>query len=350
MADDPKETLNRSGDQVEPSGKDESALASTEPAGNPQETISETVGADVPDKAQPLPPIAGSVSPADEGEAKLKAALLAGEKPKTEAKDEAALPGTTKPSKTPALEGASETGTPATPQTTTPAPPGTGANAVTPAPPRAPAADKSAPPKAAPAPGSRPAPPPRKGPSITTEITGDPLIERIKKQFGEAITEAVATLGQQVLRVKKESYVALCRFLRDTADARFDMCNDLTAVHWPERKGEEFDVVVNLYSVSRNRRLRVKVALADGENCPSVTPIWRGADWMEREVYDMFGIRFDGHADLRRILLPPDWPGHPLRKEYPIEYRDNEWTDKHLDYREVDYDTDLIDVKYRERR
>lgn len=326
MADDPKETVNRSGDQVEQAGSDPSAPASTENAGNAQESASETVGADVPDKAQPLPPIAGSVSPADEGEAKLKAALPAGEKPKTEAKDETALPGTAKPSKTPALEGASETGTPATPQTMTP------------------------PPKAAPAASPKPAPPPRKAPSITTEITDDPFIDRIKKQFGEAITEAVATLGQQVLRVKKESYVTLCRFLRDSADARFDMCNDLTAVHWPERKGEEFDVVVNLYSVSNNRRLRIKVALADGETCPSVTSVWSGADWMEREAYDMFGIRFDGHADLRRILLPSDWPGHPLRKEYPIEYRDNEWTDKHLEYREVDYDTGLIDVKYRERR
>lgn len=350
MADDPKDTLNRSGDQFEQAGSDESANVSTESAGNPQVTTSETVGADVPDKAQPLPPVAGSVSPAEEGEAKLKATLLAGEKPKTEAKDETALPGTAKPSKTPALEGASETGTPATPQPTTPAPPETGANAIKPAPPRAPAADKGVPPKAAPATGSKPAPPPRKSPSITAPITGDPLIERIKKQFGEAIAEAVATLNQQVLRVKKESYVALCRFLRDADGARFDMCNDLTAVHWPERKGEEFDVVVNLYSVSNNRRLRIKVALADGETCPSVTSIWSGANWMEREVYDMFGIRFDGHADLRRILLPPDWPGHPLRKEYPIEYRDNEWTDKHLDYREVDYDTGLIDVKYRERR
>jgi NADH-quinone oxidoreductase subunit C len=102
--------------------------------------------------------------------------------------------------------------------------------------------------------------------------------------------------------------------------------------------------------VPKNRRLRVKVAVADGESCPSVTELWAGADWMEREAYDMFGVRFEGHPDLRRILLPPDWPGHPLRKEYPIEYRDNEWTDKHIQYREVDYDTSLIDVKYAERK
>jgi NADH-quinone oxidoreductase subunit C len=350
MADDPKKPMtDRSGHPSEPTGNDQPTTVSPEQTGKPQSTSSETVGADVPEKAQPLPPVAGSVSPADEAEAKAKADLPAGETLKTEAKDEAALPGTAKPSKTPAVEGASATGEPATPQKTTPVPPATGPAAVKP-PPRAPAADKPAPPKAAPAAGAKPAPPARKAPTITTEITGDPLIDRIKKQFGSAITETVATLGQQIVRVKRESYAALCRFLRDDDEARFDMCNDLTAVHWPERTGEEFDVVVNLYSVPKNRRLRVKVAIADGETCPSVTPLWKGADWMEREVYDMFGMRFDGHADLRRILLPVDWPGHPLRKEYPIEYRDNEWTDKHLDYLEVDYDTSLIDVKYRERR
>ncbi|MFL6215252.1 MAG: NADH-quinone oxidoreductase subunit C [Blastocatellia bacterium] len=351
MADDPKNTLtDRSGDQSEPTGSDDSTTVSPEQPGKPQPSSSETVGADVPEKAQPLPPIAGSVSPADEAEAKAKANLPAGEKLKTEAKDEVALPGTAKPSKTPSVEGASASGEPATPQKTIPTPPATGPAAVKPTPPRAPAGDKAAPPKATPAAGAKPAPPARKAPSITTEITDDPFIDRIKKQFGAAITEAVATLGQQIVRVKRESYLALCRFLRDDNEARFDMCNDLTAVHWPERKGEEFDVVVNLYSVAGNRRLRVKVALADGETCPSVTPLWTGANWMEREVYDLFGLRFDGHPDLRRILLPVDWPGHPLRKEYPIEYRDNEWTDKHLDYLEVDYDTSLIDVKYRERR
>jgi len=226
------------------------------------------------------------------------------------------------------------------------------------APPRAPATDKPAPPADKPAPpkaaaaghAAPPKAPPRKGPVITTEINGDPLIDLVKERFGESITEAVATLGQQIIRVKRDSLIDLCRFLKDDGRALFDMCADLTAVHWPDRKGEEFEVVIQLYSVPKNRRLRIKVSLADGQSCPSVTPIWAGANWMEREAYDMFGLEFEGHPDLRRILLPQDWPGHPLRKEYPIEYRDNAWTDKHIEYREIDYDTSLIDVKYAERR
>jgi NADH-quinone oxidoreductase subunit C len=335
----------------------------TEPSADNAEKVKEpiraestaTVGADVPDKAQPLPPESGALSPADEVEAKTRAKLPPGEELKTEAKVEAALPGVMKPSKTPTTEGASEKGEPATPEKAEPAKPQSGAASPKPVPPRAPVGEKGAPPKAAPAAGHKPAegakpPPAKKGPTITTEITGDPLIDRIKDRFGGAITEAVATLGQQIVRVNKESYSELCKFLRDDAEALFDMCTDLTALHWPERAGQEFDIVVLLYSVAKNRRLRVKTAIADGEACPSVTHIWTGANWMEREVYDMFGIRFEGHPDLRRILLPPDWPGYPLRKEYPIEYRDNEWTDKHLQYLEVDYDTSLIDVKYAERR
>jgi NADH-quinone oxidoreductase subunit C len=321
-----------------------------------------TTGADVPEKAPPLPPEAGSIDPAAEIEAKTKATLAAGETPKTEAKAEEALPGVEKPSKTPTVEGASEKGEPAVPEKVTAAekvaaaPPKEGAPAKPTPPPRAPAVEKAAagekaaPPKAAPAAGHKPAPPAKKGPVVTVEITDDPLIDKIKQRFGEAVTEAVATLGQQIIRVKKESLIELCRYLKEDEETLFDMCTDVTAIHWPERAGQEFDVVVMLYSVPKNRKLRIKVALADGETCPSVTPIWEGANWMEREVYDMFGLRFEGHPDLRRILLPPDWPGYPLRKEYPIEYRDNEWTDKHIQYREVDYDTSLIDVKYAERR
>jgi NADH-quinone oxidoreductase subunit C len=310
MIDDTKDTSTNQGEESSPPDKAAEAA--------------ETVGADIPEKAKPLPAEAGSWSPAAEIEAKIKAETPADQKLRTEAKVETALPGVEKPSLTPTVEGAAEKGEPAAP--------------------------KPAPPKAPPAAGHKPAPPAKKGPTITVDITNDPLIDRIRQQFGDAITEAVATLGQQVIRVKKESFIELCRFLHDDEEALFDMCTDVTAVHWPARSGEEFEVVILLYSVPKNRRLRVKVSLADGAACPSVTPIWAGANWTEREVFDMFGIRFEGHPDLRRILLPSDWPGHPLRKEYPIEYRDNEWTDKHLDYREIDYDDSLIDVKYAERR
>jgi NADH-quinone oxidoreductase subunit C len=326
--------------------RDPSTNQGNETPAKPDETRAradaETVGADVPEKAAALPPEAGSVLPAEELAAKVKAELPQGEKVKTEAKVEEALPGVDKPSLTPTVEGASEKGQPAVPKKTEPpaheAAPPAGAPA------------KPAPPKAVPAAGHKPAPPAKKGPVITVDITADALIDRIRERFGAAITEAVATLGQQVIRAKKESLIELGRFLHDDSDALFDMCVDVTAVHWPQRTGEEFDIVIQLYSVPKNRRLRVKVSLADGEACPSLTAIWKGANWMEREAFDMFGIKFEGHPDLRRILLPSDWPGHPLRKEYPIEYRDNAWTDKHLDYREIDYDTSLIDVKYAERR
>src|SRR5215813_4149548 len=342
MGDETKDTS-----QNDPRDSDKTGIDQTDKPAQ-QVSSADTLGADVPEKAQALPPEAGSVSPADEAEKKAKAALPADEKVKTEAKAESALAGVEKPSLTPTVEGASETkpSAPAKP-VGTPA----GSQAAPPkAPPKAPAAEGGAPPKAPPAAGHKPAPPPKKGPTITVDITGDALIDRIKERFGGAITEAVATLGQQIIRVKKESYLELCRFLHDDEEAQFNMCCDLTALHWPDRAQEEFDVVILLYSVPKNRRLRVKTSIPDGEACQSVTGIWSGADWMEREVFDMFGIKFEGHPDLRRILLPQDWPGHPLRKEYPVEYRDNEWTDKHLDYREIDYNTDLIDVKYGERR
>ncbi len=338
MADEDKETPQ---DQIDKPPAQDKAQDSAQEKGA-------TTGADVPAQAQPLPPEAGTRDPAAEIEAKVKAEQPAAEKLKTEAKAEEALPGVEKPSMTPVTEGASREGEPAAPEKAAPPRPQEGAASAKPAPP--PRATPAAPPKAPAEAGHKPAAPAKKGPVVTVDITDDPLIDRVKQRFSDAITETVATLGQQIIRVKRDSYVELCRYLRDDSEAMFDMCTDLTALHWPDRAGEEFDVVVLLYSVAKNRRLRVKVSVADKEACPSVTSVWEGANWMEREVYDMFGIHFDGHPDLRRILLPEDWPGHPLRKEYPIEYRDNEWTDKHLEYREIDYDTSLIDVKYAERR
>ena len=90
------------------------------------------------------------------------------------------------------------------------------------------------------------------------------------------------------------------------------------------------EVVYNLYSISRNERVRLKVGIAEGASVDSVTGVWPAANWMEREVYDLFGVNFRNHPDLRRILLPPDWEGHPLRKDYPLEFIENAWTKRHL--------------------
>ncbi len=112
--------------------------------------------------------------------------------------------------------------------------------------------------------------------------------------------------------------------LRMFDEQLFDYCVDITAVHYPKRE-QQFDIVYILYSFHHNQRIRVKTQLRDGERFRSVTGIWPTANWLEREVYDMFGIVFDGHPDLRRILMPDEWKGHPLRKDYPILQQDNDW-------------------------
>ncbi|HEY0069776.1 MAG TPA: NADH-quinone oxidoreductase subunit C, partial [Chloroflexia bacterium] len=122
---------------------------------------------------------------------------------------------------------------------------------------------------------------------------------------------------QVTVRLHKEHYVEACRFLRDTPGLEFDFLTDLTAVDYPARP-KRFDVVSHLYSMSLNHMLRVKVGVADGEPCPTITGVWKAANWEERECYDMFGVVFEGHPDLRRILLPEDWEGFPLRKDYPL--------------------------------
>ena len=113
-------------------------------------------------------------------------------------------------------------------------------------------------------------------------------------------------------------------------DEGFDYLVDLTAVHYPKREKAEFDVVYILYSFAKNTRVRVKTQVADGATLSSSVSIWPTANWLEREVFDMFGIRFDGHPDLKRILLPDGWKGHPLRKEYGILQQDQDWVQINL--------------------
>jgi len=152
------------------------------------------------------------------------------------------------------------------------------------------------------------------------------MVEKYKGRYGSAL-EALSYLGQNYLTVDRSLIPDILQLLRD--EDQFDYCVDITAVHYPKRE-KQFDVLWNLYSFQRNERVRVKTQIADGESLPSAVPTWATANWLEREVYDMFGIKFDGHPDLKRILLPDGWKGHPLRKDYGILQQDQEWVQINL--------------------
>lgn len=153
------------------------------------------------------------------------------------------------------------------------------------------------------------------------------MVTRLKQQYGSGIREANTYLGQAYMAVESSIIHELLQVLRDQED--FDYCVDVTALHYPQRE-KQFDVIWILYSFPHNERIRVKTMIADGESLPSSTAIWATANWLEREVYDMFGIKFDGHPDLKRILLPDGWKGHPLRKDYGIIQQDKEWVQINL--------------------
>jgi NADH-quinone oxidoreductase subunit C len=163
------------------------------------------------------------------------------------------------------------------------------------------------------------------------DATDHTLVKRLRQRLGDAaITGAFTFLGQLSIHVKSDSIVAACLALRDDAETPFNYLSDLTCVHWPERDEAPFEVVYNLYSIPQNERVRLKADAGETEGIDSVVGVWPTANWMEREVYDLFGVRFKNHPDMRRLLLPLDWDGHPLRKDYPLEFMENEWTTRHL--------------------
>ncbi len=163
-----------------------------------------------------------------------------------------------------------------------------------------------------------------------TDASDNTLVKKLKAKFAGAVLEAVEFIGQISIRIEPSRIVEVCNFLRDDADTKFNYLSDLTCVHYPMGPERPLEIVYNLYSISRNERVRLKVAIAEGAGVDSVTDVWPSANWMEREVYDLFGVGFRNHPDLRRILLPPDWEGHPLRKDYPLEFIENAWTKRHL--------------------
>ncbi|MET0152819.1 MAG: NADH-quinone oxidoreductase subunit C [Candidatus Binatia bacterium] len=147
------------------------------------------------------------------------------------------------------------------------------------------------------------------------------LTEALRARFGDGIVDAHDRSGDETVLVMREKAPELFRFLRDDPEMAFDFLIDLTAVDYLG-KAPRFEVVCHLFSLSKGHRLRIKIPVPE-DDCwtHSLTPLWKSANWLEREAFDMFGIRFEGHPDLRRILMYPEFEGYPLRKDYPHNRR-----------------------------
>jgi len=149
-----------------------------------------------------------------------------------------------------------------------------------------------------------------------------PLVKKVKERFSAAILETNYFRGEVTHTVKKDILLELCRFLKEDPDLSFNFLVDVCGVDYLPRN-PRFEVVYHLYSIPKRHRLRIKVRIEEGETIPSVSSIWKASDWAEREAYDMFGIVFEGHPDLKRIYMPQNWEGFPLRKDYPLRgYKD----------------------------
>src|SRR5438094_5398884 len=204
-----------------------------------------------------------------------------------------------------------------------PAPPASGGT-TEPAKPAAEAPKAAAPKPAAGAGGHAPPKPP--APMASTPWEGA-LPAQLKERFGGDIVECASYLGQNFLVVKSDAVIPVIEHLKLEAD--FDYLVDITAVDYPKR-AERFDLVYILYSFARNERIRIKTAIADGFKPATATTVHATSNWLEREVFDMFGIQFAGHPDMRRILLPEEWSGYPLRKDYGIIQQDDRWVQENL--------------------
>jgi NADH-quinone oxidoreductase subunit C len=196
-----------------------------------------------------------------------------------------------------------------------------------------PAAGAGEPEKDKPAKPVQPKRPVKKGPSYE-ELTNDPLLADLQQQFGSMVVSGQAFLDQPIYTVVLPGLLDILLYLRESPKWSFDYLVDLTALDYPGDP-QRFCLVYHLYSHKINRLIRVKARVAEDETAPSVVGIWQTADWLERETYDMFGIEFAGHPDLRRILLPDDWLGYPLRKDYDIKLQDQAWIRKHLRIRKI---------------
>jgi len=147
-------------------------------------------------------------------------------------------------------------------------------------------------------------------------------IDKVKLKFPEIILDSHSFRGDQTILITKESVLELFKFLRDEPDLDFKFLMDLTAVDYLNRKQDRFEIVYHFYSLKHNSRLRIKAPVNENDcTIDSVSSLWKTANWYEREVWDLYGIKFNEHPDMRRILLYEEFKGHPLRKDYPINKR-----------------------------
>jgi len=150
-------------------------------------------------------------------------------------------------------------------------------------------------------------------------IPNEELLKRIGEKFGEQVTLVGEPYGLLTVETGRGQIIDLLTFLKTDAALRFIFLTDITAIHYPEQE-KQIGVIYHLHSLTTNTRIRIKVFLVDGDvHIPTATVLWEGANWMERETYDFFGVIFDGHPDLRRILNVDDMTAFPMRKEFPLE-------------------------------
>ena len=171
-------------------------------------------------------------------------------------------------------------------------------------------------------------------------IDSSEIIQLLSAAVPGAAFEAGASVDFPAIYVPADRLVETCRVLRDTPSFGFNVLIELTAADYLPRD-PRFEVVYHLLSVPHRRRLRLKVRVGSAAACPTVQSVWPAAGWPEREVYDMFGIVFDGHPDLRRILMPDDWEGHPQRKDYPVQIRKAAQTYEPLEVSEAEFTATL---------
>jgi NADH-quinone oxidoreductase subunit C len=144
------------------------------------------------------------------------------------------------------------------------------------------------------------------------------IVQKIKESFKDSIREVTDFRNDLSILIKKESLLGIAQLLRDDPELKFDMCKDVTAIDWAKRK-DRFTLVYHLYSFKNNFELRLKADVDETDpNIASLCPVWKSAEWYERETFDMYGIRFTNHPDLRRIYMPEEFEYHPLRKDFPL--------------------------------